>query len=508
MKIRLIIGVIISFTLFSIVGLDEVVADELDDAKLVEEILEKSKREVNIEGVVQDVEGNPVDGVTLHIWTESLTGAWTGKTEERYYRRFVNSPFCIQLPACHNVRIAAEKEGYRGTSGYYFDTEEELSAKDVIIRLNPYVRSSRLDSALAWPEINEKGESFMYSFKRWRKVSLKWKPDPYDIYVYLDIKDEPKIKHWGTHRTEYISYDSVPVALVGVAVEFCEGFPYPPLKYRGQGGLSELSQAPEEGYVSRIEVDNPHDLENRCFYFRTRKGKYGKLRINDCVDTRDRLLVGFKYYYQPDGTRDIAGWLHFTPTDMTPPVTTDNYQHNGVWTNEGAEITLTATDDVTGVANTYYTIAQIQHEGTGISITDEGEHIVKYWSVDNAGNVEAENTITVKIDKTAPEVSISAEPSILWPVNKEPVQVTISGIATDNLSGISSKEFTVSDEYDEITVNVADFEQIIELIPWRTGDDEDGRIYTIELAVTDKAGNSTTQGTTVIVPHDMRDDEE
>jgi len=33
--------------------------------------------------------------------------------------------------------------------------------------------------------------------------------------------------------------------------------------------------------------------------------------------------------------------------------------------------------------------------------------------------------------------------------------------------------------------------------------DKDGRIYTIEVEVTDKAGNSTREETVVSVPHDM-----
>lgn len=268
------------------------------------------------------------------------------------------------------------------------------------------------------------------------------------------------------------------------------------------------------------------------------------------------------------------------PQDITSPTTTDNYQYNGVWTNQDTSITLTATDDISGVAHTYYTIDGIQYEGTTINIAEEGQHTVQYWSVDkagniepnhttgiwidktppvtiatvnpspnqsgwnntlpikitfsatdnlsgiktttpniditqegiynsryqsidNAGNVESEKTITVSVDITPPEVTITAEPSILWPVDKKPVKVTINGTATDAGSGISSKVFTVNDEYNEVKTSLSDFGQAIELIAWRTGDDKDGRIYTIKVVVTDKAGNSTTKETTVTVPHDM-----
>ena len=148
-------------------------------------------------------------------------------------------------------------------------------------------------------------------------------------------------------------------------------------------------------------------------------------------------------------------------------------------------------------------IDDVEYEGTAISLTDEGEYLVNYWSVDNTGNIEAENTITVKIDKTPPEVAISVDPSILWPVNQA-VEVTINGSAVDNLSGISSKEFTVVDEYEEVEANPSEFGDKIEVISWRTGSDIEGRTYTVSVVVTDKAGNSTTKETVAIVPHDMR----
>ena len=44
-------------------------------------------------------------------------------------------------------------------------------------------------------------------------------------------------------------------------------------------------------------------------------------------------------------------------------------------------------------------------------LTDEGVHTVQFWSIDNAGNVEATHTATVKIDKTAPSITVSQSPA-------------------------------------------------------------------------------------------------
>ncbi len=210
------------------------------------------------------------------------------------------------------------------------------------------------------------------------------------------------------------------------------------------------------------------------------------------------------YYWSVDNGGNIEGEKVITvKIDKTPPQTTDNYQYDGIWINEDANITLTAIDDISGVAKTYYTINDVEYEGTAISLTNEGEYVVNYWSVDNSGNIEGAKVITVKIDKTPPEVAISVDPSILWPVNQV-VEITINGSAVDNLSGISSKEFTVVDEYEEVEANPSEFGDKIEVISWRTGSDIEGRTYTVSVVVTDKAGNSTTKETVAIVPHDMR----
>jgi len=123
--------------------------------------------------------------------------------------------------------------------------------------------------------------------------------------------------------------------------------------------------------------------------------------------------------------------------DTTPPTTTDNYQYNEIWTNQNADITLTATNGESGVANTYYTIDGIQHEGTAISITEEGKHTVTYWSVDNAGNEEPPHTIGVWIDKTPPTVTADITPTPNekgW--NNSDVIVVFTAQDQEGLSGV------------------------------------------------------------------------
>ena len=69
-------------------------------------------------------------------------------------------------------------------------------------------------------------------------------------------------------------------------------------------------------------------------------------------------------------------------------------------------------------------------------MSSQASHAVTYWSVDNVGNTETAKSCTVKIDLTAPVVTITA------PVNgasyKLDAAVIAGWTATDALSGINA----------------------------------------------------------------------
>ncbi len=74
------------------------------------------------------------------------------------------------------------------------------------------------------------------------------------------------------------------------------------------------------------------------------------------------------------------------------------------WVNHNVTLTLQASDDRSGVQRTEYKLgagAWTAYAGP-ITITGEGENLLSYRSVDNAGNTEVAQTATVRIDKTGP----------------------------------------------------------------------------------------------------------
>jgi hypothetical protein len=76
------------------------------------------------------------------------------------------------------------------------------------------------------------------------------------------------------------------------------------------------------------------------------------------------------------------------------------------WQSSDVSVKLSASDNLSGVAGTYYTVDDgAQQTGTTVSITSEGTHTVSYWSVDKAGNTETAGTATVLVDKTAPTIT-------------------------------------------------------------------------------------------------------
>jgi hypothetical protein len=72
--------------------------------------------------------------------------------------------------------------------------------------------------------------------------------------------------------------------------------------------------------------------------------------------------------------------------DLTPPVSTA--------TTNGVTLTLSATDDLSGVAGTWYTLnGGTAKQYTSAVTLPAGADVIAYWSVDVAGNTETAHTL-------------------------------------------------------------------------------------------------------------------
>jgi len=228
----------------------------------------------------------------------------------------------------------------------------------------------------------------------------------------------------------------------------------------------------------------------------------------------DGLAVGFSY--NSSGFPQAA--LFVTASDVTPPVTAAALSaapNAAGWYNGPVSVTLSAQDDDSGVAATYYSLdgASAARATTPVSVSGDGVHSLSFWSVDVAGNVETAKTETIRIDATLPTATAGADQARIFPPNGALVPVTISGRLTDALSGLdrSSAVFSVVDEYGDPqpagAVAVAadgSYSFTLELEARRLGSDKNGRSYTITVRGRDLAGNTGSATTTVLVVHDQR----
>ncbi|HKY44208.1 MAG TPA: PQQ-binding-like beta-propeller repeat protein [Pyrinomonadaceae bacterium] len=196
--------------------------------------------------------------------------------------------------------------------------------------------------------------------------------------------------------------------------------------------------------------------------------------------------------------------------DTTPPETqafTSGTAGTNGWHQSAVQVTLSATDDLSGVQSTFYRIdagATQTYSGPFV-ISALGQHTVEYWSVDNSNNVEVPHLLVIKIDTVAPVVTAAANPSTA-PKKPQPVTVTISGSVTDAVSGVSSASFNVIDEYGvaqpsgPVTVQAnGTYSFTLTLPATKQGSDKNGHLYTIVVTGVDQAGNSATATTTLTI---------
>ena len=130
-----------------------------------------------------------------------------------------------------------------------------------------------------------------------------------------------------------------------------------------------------------------------------------------------------------------------TTSPAAPDGTNNWFQRSSV------TFTLAATDATSGVANSFYTIdggAQQTYSGT-VTVSNQGDHTVTYWSVDNAGNTEAAATTHIKLDNVKPVTTITTSPASPDGANSwfQRSSVTFTLGAADASSGTASTLYSV-----------------------------------------------------------------
>ncbi len=136
--------------------------------------------------------------------------------------------------------------------------------------------------------------------------------------------------------------------------------------------------------------------------------------------------------------------------DTTAPVTIITL--SGVvgdqgWHTSDATVTLSAADDLSGVAKTEYSFDNVSWAtyATSFNVTNEGTTIVYYRSTDTAGNDEAVKTRTIQVDKTVPTGSIVINGDNASTIS---ASVTLTLTFNDALSGVSQVRYSNDGVFD------------------------------------------------------------
>ena len=178
--------------------------------------------------------------------------------------------------------------------------------------------------------------------------------------------------------------------------------------------------------------------------------------------------------------------------DLQAPVTTAaglQADDQSGWRTTPQTVTLTAADTGrSGLATTFFTLdggGQTPYTAA-FAVSGEGKHRVTYWSVDQAGNVEAVNTGWVNIDLTVPTVGHDADPA--WHAG----DVTVHLTPADKVggSGVASTQYRPAGTPDWLPASDDAF--VVEAASVGDGP------HAYEIRALDAAGNASTTGSCTI----------
>lgn len=174
----------------------------------------------------------------------------------------------------------------------------------------------------------------------------------------------------------------------------------------------------------------------------------GTYRLGACVDAGNAVAeLNEQNNCRP---AQVVVALKLLP-DTIPPTTTATASpgpNAAGWNNTDVTVTLTATDNPggSGVQAITYTLTGAQAGGSSVTasatsflVSAEGTTTISFHASDNAGNVEADKALVIKIDKTPPTLTFGATtPAPNAAGWNSTTPVTIAYAATDNLSGVAS----------------------------------------------------------------------
>lgn len=165
--------------------------------------------------------------------------------------------------------------------------------------------------------------------------------------------------------------------------------------------------------VTLSAADNPDGSGVKGIEWSIDNGATWQEYTNPFVISQEGLSYVLARSYDNAGNYDQSPIGKFLSIDKTPPVTTlslDGTLGNNGWYVSNVTGSLSATDNMSGVGATYYSIdGGSITPSTAFTLENDGIHTIQFYSLDNAGNIESTQTATIKVDKTPPVVNVSTD---------------------------------------------------------------------------------------------------
>jgi len=152
-------------------------------------------------------------------------------------------------------------------------------------------------------------------------------------------------------------------------------------------------------------------------------------------------------------------------------------------------------------------------EMLGVELSS-GSHVITLKVTDSEGETDTDEVTIDVQDTTPPSISVTMDPSMLWPPNHRMVDVTAVVGAADAcgdttimlISVVSNEDANANGdgntEPDIMGADPGTDDQSFKLRAERAGGGS-GRVYTVKYKATDEAGNESDEATAeVLVPHD------
>jgi len=169
------------------------------------------------------------------------------------------------------------------------------------------------------------------------------------------------------------------------------------------------------------------------------------------------------------------------------------------WYVSTVRITLSASDGLSGISSTKYRLDGNSWRNYSSSLTlSDCEHIIEYYSIDNAGNQEDGKSKTINIDTVPPETALTlsgTEGDNGWYVT--PVQITLS--SADTCSKVADIKYRIDNgswwNYAS-PFNLPDCEQTIEYYSEdKAGNTEGMKTQNVKIDTIAPSANLTLNGT-------------